>query len=238
MKRTIILALISTLLMVISFLLLYYHTTISYHGRGFFPIYFLIGGFWLLFQFIAIYMDFANYERHRKKFVEVGLLGWLIGGWHVNARFMYITTALYPFLGLLVFDLAMFSGFSYFGTLFGISVEFGLYSFENDILILWGFSSALNVITGVLATPPRKRKYYKKTCIEALYHFLRKNHGKAFSVNALTNKIENFEITTEKRTYCKKHIQDLLSSLKSDGKIDSVVKNDELFFVIPKEWAL
>jgi len=183
-------------------------------------------------------MDFTNYEKHRTKYIEVGLIGWLLGGWHVNARFVYIITAIFPLLALLMFDVVLFGSMSILFGIFGSNVEFRLGSFGNFSLILWGFSSALNIITGVLATPPRKRKYYKKTCIEALYHFLRKNHGKAFSVNALTNKIENFEITTEKRTYCKKHIQDLLSSLKSDGKIDSVVKNDELFFVIPKEWAL
>jgi len=238
MKKTIILALISTLLMAISFLLMIFPSGSFPHNIMSNYIYFVIGGFWLIFQLAAIYMDFINYERHRKKFVEVGLLGWLLGGWHANARLWYIVTAFYPFLMLFLFDLVMFSNFSYFGAIFGFDVEFRLGSFENNLLILWGLSGAINFFTGLLATPPRKKKGYGKICERVMYNYFGKYQGKAFSVKALTNRIRDLKMNAEKRKYCKEHIHELLSNLVSDGKIDSVVKNDELFYLIPNEWGL
>jgi len=140
-KNTIMLALFNSIIMVISFFEI---TNIHY----FVPHYYVIGAFWFAFQFYAIYRDYYDYEHHSTKLSEVGFLARIIGlTWHVNAGYYYILNALYLILTAVLVDSIIF---------FYLGVYPGIYF--KSAMILWGISSAINILAGLLALPPRIKK--------------------------------------------------------------------------------
>jgi hypothetical protein len=188
-------------------------------------LYIFLGVFWFLNQFIGIYQDYTNFEKHRTRFLEVGFLGSLWGGIHYNARLAYNVNSVWAISGIL------------FRIFLGFLPYFEVNLSEIPVIVLLGLSSALNFYAGMRAIPPRLQEeihdIYKRNCRNAIFRYLKQNRGKAFSINALKKRIDDLGLKFEEKEFYKEHIQEVLNSLIVSENIESTVQNEEVYYLVP-----
>ncbi|MFX1426700.1 MAG: hypothetical protein ACFFBE_09630 [Promethearchaeota archaeon] len=193
----------------------------------------IIGVLWIILQLSGIYRDSTNKERFSDKVMEVGVIASLLGGYHINARLAYTVNILVAIGGILVNYIISLIISLVSGLLGGSSYIYYELSSEVPIILLWVLSCILNLFARMYAIPPRKFEDYKKTCKMVVFNYLKQNKGNAFSVSALKNRMGVMGLKYAEKDYFKDHIKEVLSSLAVDGKIESTVQNEEVYYLIP-----
>jgi hypothetical protein len=193
----------------------------------------ILGVFWIIIQFGGIYQDSTNQERFSDKVMEVGVIASLFGGYYTNARLTYTVNILMAIGGILVNYIFMLILSLVFSSLGGTYYGYYEISSEIPIIMLWVLSCILNLFARMYAIPPRKFESYKKTCKMVVFNYLKQNQGNAFSVNALKNRMGVMGLKYAEREYFREHMKEVLASLAVDGKIESTVQNEEVYYLIP-----
>lgn len=197
----------------------------------------IIGVIWIFLQLVSLYKDYKRSEEHSGTDIfRVGFFGYLIGGWHINARLGYWLNGLLLILGIfinLIFQLIWsFLFYIFSGGNFTFSIRF--YPNEITVIVIWSVSFVLNICAAVIAVPPRKLEGYKMICRDALYQYLTQYRGKAFSANTLRARVSVLGLKLREREYYKEHIKEVLDSLVSSyEKVLTTVQNEKLYYFIP-----